>query len=149
MFADLVTDVGRRSVPAMVVAVVSVLRRIEGCSDREAVDRFAFDLRWKDAAGLDFDYPGFGHTVLVGLRARLAASAHPNRICDVTLEVATKAGLVGRRRVVDSTPIYDAVASRHRHADPLGHPRAVGGGRGARAGVTGEVGPRRRLPDGG
>jgi hypothetical protein len=27
--------------------VVMVLQRIEGCSDREAVDRFAFDARWK------------------------------------------------------------------------------------------------------
>ena len=37
MFADLFTDVGRRSVPPMIVAVVMVLQRIEGCSDREAV----------------------------------------------------------------------------------------------------------------
>ena len=75
MFADLFTDVGRRSVPPMIVAVVMVLQRIEGCSDREAVDRFAFDARWKYAAGgLDFDYPGFVHTVLVDMRARLARS---------------------------------------------------------------------------
>jgi Transposase domain (DUF772) len=74
MFADLFTDVGRRSVPPMIVAVVMVLQRIEGLSDREAVERFAFDARWKYAAGgLDFDYPGFVHTVLVDMRARLAA----------------------------------------------------------------------------
>ena len=112
MFADLFTDVGRRSVPPMIVAVVMVLQRIEGCSDREAVDRFAFDARWKYAAGgLDFDYPGFVHTVLVGMRARLASSARPDRIFEVTLEVARKAGLIGRRRVLDSTPLYDAVAT--------------------------------------
>ena len=69
MFADLFTDVGRRSVPPMIVAVVMVLQRIEGLSDREAVERFAFDARWKYAAGgLDFDYPGFVHTVLVDMR---------------------------------------------------------------------------------
>ncbi len=51
MFADLFTDVGRRSVPPMIVAVVMVLQRIEGLSDREAVDRFSFDARWKYAAG--------------------------------------------------------------------------------------------------
>jgi hypothetical protein len=45
MFADLFTDIGRRSVPPMIVAVVMVLQRIEGLSDREAVDRFAFDAR--------------------------------------------------------------------------------------------------------
>ncbi len=112
MFADLFTDVGRRSVPPMIVAVVMVLQRIEGCSDREAVDRFAFDARWKYAAGgLDFDYPGFVHTVLVDMRARLAASAAPNRIFEAVLEVAKTAGLVGGKRVLDSTPLYDAVAT--------------------------------------
>jgi len=112
MFADLFTDVGRRSVPPMIVAVVMVLQRIEGLSDREAVDRFAFDARWKYAAGgLDFDYPGFVHTVLVDMRARLAASERPDRIFEVTLEAAKAAGLVGRKRVLDSTPLYDAVAT--------------------------------------
>ena len=112
MFADLFDDVGRRSVPPMIVAVVMVLQRVEGCSDREAVDRFSFDARWKYAAGgLDFDYPGFVHTVLVDMRARLARSEHPDRIFEVTLAAARQAGLVGRRRVLDSTPLYDAVAT--------------------------------------
>jgi hypothetical protein len=112
LFADLFTDVGRRSVPPMIVAVVMVLQRLEGLSDREAVDRFCFDARWKYAAGgLDFDYPGFVHTVLVDMRARLARSQEPGRIFDVVLQTADAAGLVGRRRVLDSTPIYDAVAT--------------------------------------
>ena len=112
VFADLFTDVGRRSVPPMIVAVVMVLQRFEGLSDREAVERFAFDARWKYAAGgLDFDYPGFVHTVLVDMRARLARSKRPDRVFETTLEVAKSAGLVGRRRVLDSTPLYDAVAT--------------------------------------
>lgn len=112
LFADLFTDIGRRSVPPLVVAVVMVLQRLEGLSDREAVDRFTFDVRWKYAAGgLDFDYPGFVHTVLVDMRARLARSTQPNRLFEVTLGVGYQAGLVGRRRVLDSTPIYDAVAT--------------------------------------
>ncbi len=112
MFADLFMDVGRRSVPPMIVAVVMVLQRLEGCSDREAVDRFAYDLRWKYAAGgLDFDYPSFVHTVLVDMRARLAASEDPDRVFEVTLTAAREAGLVGRRRVLDSTALYDAVAT--------------------------------------
>jgi Transposase DDE domain/Transposase domain (DUF772) len=112
MFADLFTDIGRRSVPPMIVAVVMVLQRLEGCSDREAVDRFAYDLRWKYAAGgLDFDYPGFVHTVLVDMRARLAASEQPDRVFEVTLAAAKEAGLVGPRRVLDSTALFDAVAT--------------------------------------
>jgi hypothetical protein len=60
---------------------------------------------------LDFDYPGFSHTVLVDMRARLAASKRPRRIFEVSLDAARRAGLVGARRVLDSTPLYDAVAT--------------------------------------
>ena len=99
--------------PPRIVAVVMVLQRLEGLSDREAVDRFTFDLRWKYAAGgLGYDHPGFVHTVLVDMRARLRRSARPNRIFETTLEVAREAGLVGRTRVLDSTPLYDAVATQ-------------------------------------
>jgi hypothetical protein len=113
MFADLFATAGRWSVPPMIVAVVMVLQRLEGLSDREAVDRFTFDTRWKYAAGgLDFDHPGFVHTVLVDFRARLAKSDRPDRIFDTVLEVARAAGLIGRKRVLDSTPIYDAVATQ-------------------------------------
>jgi hypothetical protein len=112
LFADLFADIGRRSVPPMVVAVVMILQRLEGLSDREAVERFTFDARWKYAAGgLPFDYPGFAHTVLVDMRARLARSDRPKRIFERSREVATEAGLVGVRRVLDSTPLYDAVAT--------------------------------------
>ena len=45
------------------------------------MEAFEFDARWKYAAGgLDFDYPGFADTVLVDMRARLAASERPRRI---------------------------------------------------------------------
>jgi DDE family transposase/transposase-like protein DUF772 len=111
-FADLFQDVGRRSVAPRIVATVMVLQRIEGASDREAVDRFAFDLRWKYAAGVDLDYPTFVHTVLVDMRARLRDSTRPNRIFDAALKMAQEAGHVGRRRVLDSTALYDAVATQ-------------------------------------
>jgi Transposase DDE domain/Transposase domain (DUF772) len=112
-FADLFAEIGRWSVPPRIVAVVMVLQRLEGLSDREAVDRFSFDLRWKYAAGgLDFDHPGFVHTVLVDMRARLRRSERPNRIFETALQVARDAGLIGRKRVLDSTPLYDAVATQ-------------------------------------
>ena len=112
LFADLFAEVGRRSVPPRIVATVMVLQRLQGCSDREAVEAFSFDARWKYACGgLAFDYPGFSHTVLVDMRARLAASARPERIFEVTVAAARQAGLVGVRRVLDSTPLYDAVAT--------------------------------------
>jgi hypothetical protein len=112
-FVDLFCDVGRCSIPPQIVAVVMVLQRLEGLSDREAVDRFSFDLRWKYAAGgLDFDHPGFVHTVLVDMRARLRRSGRPDRVFERALEVARSAGLIGRKRVLDSTALYDAVATQ-------------------------------------
>lgn len=112
MFADLFASSGRRSVPPMIVAVVMVLQRLNGLSDREAVEAFTFDARWKYACGgLDFDYPGFAHTVLVDMRARLDASDDKRRIFNVTVGAASDAGLVGAKRVLDSTPLYDAVAT--------------------------------------
>ena len=54
----------------------------------------------------------FAHTVLVDLRARLRASADPDRIFRVTCELARQAGLVGVRRVLDSAPLQDAVATQ-------------------------------------
>lgn len=113
MFADLYKSTGRRSVPPQILATVMVLQRLFGLSDREAVQAFEFDLRWKYACGgLDVDYPGFAHTVLVYTRARLAASDRPRRIFEVTLDTARDAGLVGAKRVLDSTPLYDAVATQ-------------------------------------
>ena len=113
MFDDLFSSRGRRSVPPRVVACVMVLQRWFGLSDREAVAAFEFDLRWRFACGgLDVDGGGFCHTVLVGMRARLAASEQPRRIFDAVLVAARQAGALSQRRVLDSVPIYDAVATQ-------------------------------------
>jgi hypothetical protein len=115
LFADLFAVIGRRSVPPSVVATVMVLQRLEGLSDREAVDRFSFDARWRYAAGVggwDGAGPaGFAHTVLVDMRERLRRSTRPDRVFEVALTAAREAGLVGRRRVLDSTPLYDSVTT--------------------------------------
>ncbi|MEU7875372.1 IS1182 family transposase [Dactylosporangium sp. NPDC049140] len=115
MFTDLFAGIGRRSVPPSVVAAVMVLQRLEGLSDREAVDRFTFDARWRYAAGVGgwdgAGRVGFAHTVLVDMRERLRRSDRPDRIFEVALAAAREAGLIGRRRVLDSTPLYDAVAT--------------------------------------
>jgi hypothetical protein len=111
-FGDLFQARGRNCVPPSVLAAVMVLQRIEGLSDREAVERFTFDVRWRYAAGVDTEFPGFVHTVLVDMRARLRRSERPNRIFEVVLDVAKRSGLVGKKRVLDSTALYDAVATQ-------------------------------------
>src|SRR5260370_5944272 len=112
-FGELFEDIGRRSVPPRIVATAMVLQRIEGASDREAADRMAFDLRWKYAAGdLRYDYAGCVHTVLGDMRERLRNSERPDRTFEAALAMAKAAGLVGRKRVLDSTALYDAVATQ-------------------------------------
>ena len=115
-FADLFDEKkGRRSVPPSVVATVMVLQRLEGLSDREAVERYSFDARWRYAAGAGgYDGTGwasFAHTVLVDMRERLRNSKEPDRIFAAALGAAREAGLVGKKRALDSTPLYDAVAT--------------------------------------
>jgi hypothetical protein len=95
---------GRPTVPARILATVMILQAFEGLSDREVVDRLGFDLRWQAAA--------FHPTVLVGARNRLRASLRPGRLLEDTKVVAKATGALGQRaRVLDSTPIYDAVAT--------------------------------------
>ena len=113
-FADLFTATGRRSVPPSIVACVIVLQKLGGLSDREAVDRFTYDARWRYAAGVggwDQGPTGFAHTVLVDMRARLRASGDRDRIKRATTGVAAAAGLLGLKRALDSAPLFDAVAT--------------------------------------
>ena len=114
-FADLYRESsrGRPTVPARVLATVIVLQAFEGLSDREATDRLEVDLRWQAAAGVDAGAEAFHPTVLVGQRNRLRASQRPRRLFEDTKVVARQAGVLhGRARVLDSTPLFDAVATQ-------------------------------------
>ncbi|MFQ5947701.1 MAG: IS1182 family transposase [Acidimicrobiia bacterium] len=115
MFADLFpSHRGRPSVPADVIATVMVLQSVEGLSDRDAVDAFRTDLKWKVAAGVALTDEGFHPTVLTLWRNRLRVSDAPERIFDAVRAVVTETGvLAGRtRRAVDSTLLDDAVATQ-------------------------------------
>ncbi len=104
---------GRPTVPARVLATVMILQAHEGLSDQEAVDRLGCDLRWQAAAGVHSGYESFHPTVLVGTRNRLRASKRPRRLFEDTKAVAIEAGVLGgRARVLDSTPLYDSVATQ-------------------------------------
>jgi hypothetical protein len=55
----------------------------------------------------------FHPTVLVGVRNRLRGSDRPRRLFEDVNVAARAAGLLrGRRRVIDSTPLYDSVATQ-------------------------------------
>jgi len=111
-FSDLFSNIGRRSIAPRIVGTVMVLQRLEGLSDYQAVERLQYDMRWKFAARLTMDDAAFVSTVRVYFRARLAGSKDPDRIFRFVKEVAEAAGLIGRKRVLDSTALYDAVSTQ-------------------------------------
>jgi hypothetical protein len=114
-FADLYAGSvkGRPTVAARVVATVMLLQAFEGLSDREACDRLEVDLRWQAAAGADAGCRAFHPTVLVGMRNKLRASGRPRRLFEDTKVVAKATGAMKNRvRVLDSTAVYDAVATQ-------------------------------------
>ena len=96
------------------IAVVMVLQALEGCSDREALERLRCDVRWKAAAGLGIDDGGFDASVLTLWRQRLRAGGRPERIFDAVREVAAECGALSNktRRALDSTVLFDAVATQ-------------------------------------
>ncbi len=114
LFADLFTRRGRRSIPPSIVATVMVMARLEGLSDVEAMDRFTYDARWRYACGVgswEDSLVEFDRTVLVRFRMKLEDSDDPRRVFRRTTEIADEAGLVGVKRVLDSAPLFDAVAT--------------------------------------
>jgi hypothetical protein len=81
LFADLLAEVGRRSVPPADRGHGDGAAAAGGSVGPGSVEAFSFDARWKYACGgLAFDDLGFSHTVLVDMGARLAVSARPERI---------------------------------------------------------------------
>jgi Transposase domain (DUF772)/Transposase DDE domain len=113
-FADLFpSGRGRPSLPASVAASILTLQALYDLSDAETAEAARCDLRWKVAVGMALDDKGFHPSTLVYWRQRLARSARPHRINQAVRRVVEQTGiLAGRRRVVDSTILADAVATQ-------------------------------------
>jgi hypothetical protein len=115
-YADLFAPpgVGRPSLPATRMAAVLTLQVLHDYSDRETAEAARFDVRWKAAAGVPLDDPGFDPSSLVYWRNRIARSARPDRINDAVRTIVAETGVLRgrRRRAVDSTILADAVATQ-------------------------------------
>ncbi len=115
-YADLFAPpgAGRPSLPATRMAAVLVLQVLHDYSDRETAEAARFDVRWKVAAGVPLDDPGFDPSSLVYWRNRIAKSQRPHRIGDAVKKVIQETGVLKgrRRRAVDSTILADAVATQ-------------------------------------
>lgn len=99
---------GRPSVPPSRMFKLLLLQMYEGATDRQAVERMAFDLRWKAALGLEIGDAAVGQATLVDFRARLQLHGKMEEAFGRFLKRAMDAGVLGADevQVLDSSPIW-------------------------------------------
>jgi transposase len=106
--------VGRPSIPPSQLARVLLLQYRTGCSDEQAMECVAWDLRWKVALGLSVDHQGWHPTSLTKFRARLLLHRLERVALERTLTLAEELGMLDGpvEQIIDSTPMLGAAATQ-------------------------------------
>jgi transposase len=108
-FADLYGERGRPSVPPSQMCVLLVLQARDGTSDQEAVDRTAYDIRWKVALGVELEEKLCAKSTLQLFRANLLLNERFLRLFEASVRACRREGLVKSRKLevaIDSTPVF-------------------------------------------
>jgi hypothetical protein len=105
-------DNGRPSLPPSLMCGVTLLQFYDDVSDREAVERMMFDMRWKVALDLPLDFAGMDSSSLVVFRRRLLEHGQERYAFDRLIKVGRAAGFIPDRvtLLVDTTPAKGAGA---------------------------------------
>ncbi|MFT4514850.1 MAG: transposase [Planctomycetota bacterium] len=109
-FADLYRkDWGRPSVPPSQLCLALILQAKDGVSDDEAIQRSAFDLRWKVALGIDVDENLCAKSTLQMFRAKLVLHDKYQKVFESSIASCRRAGLLKKKKIdvaLDTTPIF-------------------------------------------
>ena len=109
-FADLYKkDWGRPSVPPSQLCIALVLQAKDGVSDDEAIQRSAFDLRWKVALGIDAEDKLCAKSTLPLFRAKLVLHDKFQKVFKSSIASCRRAGLLKHKKLdvsIDTTPIF-------------------------------------------
>jgi Transposase DDE domain/Transposase domain (DUF772) len=100
--------IGRPSVPPSQLALLLLLQQQAGCSDEEAVERSAFDLRWAAVLGRHAGASLCAKSTLQLFRSHLILHDQVRAVFEKSLQEARRAGLLkgGKLRVaVDTKPM--------------------------------------------
>ena len=103
------TDHGRPSVPPSQLCVALLLQTRDGVSDEEAIQRTAYDLRWKVALGLELDEKLCAKSTLQLFRSKLILHEAYQRLFQASIDACRKSGLLKRKKLevaLDTTPIF-------------------------------------------
>ena len=108
-FAGLYRDEhGRPSVPPSQLCIALLLQTYEGVADEEAIERTAYDLRWKVALGLELDEKLCAKSTLQLFRAKLVVHEQYGQIFEGSVTACRRAGVLKRRKLdvaIDTTPV--------------------------------------------
>ncbi len=108
-FAGLYRDeYGRPSVPPSLLCIALLLQTYDGVSDEEAIERSAYDLRWKVALGLELDEKLCAKSTLQLFRAKLVVHEQYGQIFEGSVTACRRQGLLKRRKLdvaIDTTPM--------------------------------------------
>ena len=108
-YAGLYKDIGRPSVPPSRLCVALILQTRDAVSDEEAIERTAFDLRWKVALQIGMEEKLCSKSTLQLFRAKLILHDEYQRLFERSVEECRRAGLIRRKKLevaIDTTPIF-------------------------------------------
>jgi transposase len=105
-------DNGRPSIPPSLMCGVLLLQFYDDVSDREAVERMLYDMRWKVALNLPLDFAGIDPSTLVVFRKRLVRHDRERYAFDRLIEVGRAAGFIPEKvtLLIDTTSAKGAGA---------------------------------------
>jgi hypothetical protein len=101
-------EFGRPSVPPSQLCVALLLQTHDGVSDDEAIERTAYDLRWKVALGLELREKLCAKSTLQLFRAKLVVHEQYGQVFEASVTECRRAGLLKRRKLdvaIDTTPV--------------------------------------------
>jgi transposase len=108
-FAELYSKTrGRYSVPPSQLALLLLLQAEAGCSDEEALERTAFDLRWCAVLGKEGGTPFCAKSTFQLFRSHLVLDARADALLKTSLEEGKRAGLLNGTALsiaIDTKPI--------------------------------------------
>ncbi len=105
-------DNGRPSLPPSLMCGIMILQFHDDVSDREAVNRTLYDLRWKVALDLPLDFEGFDDSNLSVFRKRMVEHGQERYAFDRFIQVDRAAGFIPDKvtLLTDTTPTKGAGA---------------------------------------
>ena len=103
-------DMGRPSVPPVILVKVTILQYLDNVSDRRAAEAARFDLKWMCVLNTPLKWDGFNYSDLSNFRERMAEAGKERELFDRLVAQLHKEGFIKSKKVrVDSYAVLSQV----------------------------------------